>query len=294
MSRSQTPGDRGRAAYSFTASVVAEVAPHVPPSPCCRSALIEGMRWLAGDDVECTRMVALRAALAVLHQGGVAAHVERLASARRHSYRLTFDTAGPGTASLAPPTERACCNRSRLRGSFLVAGRVSRPDAAPHLEFGCPSEEAAQRIAALLADLGVMAQVRHQRGWRTDVRSSSGIGDVLSCIGAQAARLAFEEGRVVHEVSADVNRRLNAETANLARTIDASLRQVAAIEGLQAEPGAWSSLSDSLRQAADLRLRWPQEPLSRLAEAAGCSRAAMAGRLGRLVLLAGRVGSVDC
>ncbi len=64
------------------------------------------------------------------------------------------------------------------------------------------------------------------------VRTAAAVGAALSSIGAQGGRLAFEQGRVVRDVRAGVNRSLNAETANLRRTVDAAVRQLDAVERL--------------------------------------------------------------
>src|SRR5438132_4718615 len=131
-------------AGSFTQRVLAELAPHTPQLACCRSALVGGMRLvsgsLAGDTsenasviVNTTRLVAARAAVSALHAQGVAAHARRMAAARRVRYVVTGDVA----AALEGASERLCCSRSRLRGAFLSAGRLTRPEVAPHLEIGC-------------------------------------------------------------------------------------------------------------------------------------------------------------
>jgi len=91
---------------------------------------------------------------------------------------------------------------------------------------------------------------------------------------------------VVREVRAGVNRRLNSETANLRRTVDAGMRQADAIARLRADPASWDRLPPALREAATLRVRHPEQALDDLAALAGCSRSAMAGRLRRLLEVA--------
>jgi len=112
----------------------------------------------------------------------------------------------------------------------------------------------------------------------------------LSSIGAQAGRLSFEAGRVIREVRSGVNRRLNAETANLRRTAAAGVLQLESINALEADPARWQRLPPALREAAALRARHPDDDLAQLAARAGCSRPAMAGRLHRLVAAAGEAG----
>ncbi len=115
------------------------------------------------------------------------------------------------------------------------------------------------------------------------VRTVAAVGAVLSVIGAQGGRLAFEQGRVMRDVRAGVNRGLNGETANLRRTVDAAVRQLDAVQRLRADGGRWEGLAPALRAAAELRRVHPDASLAVLAELAGISRPAMAGRLHRLV-----------
>ncbi len=268
---------------SFTQRVVAEIAPHAPPLACCRAALVDGMRLAAGDAMETSRLVAARAVLQALHQGGVDAHVERVVAPRRPRYVVQITA---GSASQAGP--RSCCARSRLRGAFLSGGRVNRPDASPYLEIDCPTEAGADAIASCAGGLDIPMTVVERRGhWLALARSADAVAAFLSSIGAQGGRLEFEDGRVVREVRGGVNRRLNAETANLRRTVGAGVRQVAAIRLLMCDPARWDLAPAAVREAAQLRLQLPGETLDRLAVEAGCSRSAMAGRLRRLEEMAG-------
>lgn len=266
---------------TFTERVVAELAPHTPPLRCCRGALIEGMRRGGeGGVVVTTRLVAARAALAALHAEGVPASVERLVTARRHRYRVAAD---PGPSS---PT--FCCARSRLRGLFLAAGSMGRADGPPQMELLVASEGAAAGAVADLARLGVEATPLTRRGRPVvAVRSANGVAVALSSMGAHRGRLEFEGGRVVRDLRAGVNRRLNAETANLRRSLVAAVRQLEAIDRLREDAVRWETLPPALREAAGLRRRRPRATLDDLAVAAGCSRSAMAGRLHRLVAAAG-------
>jgi len=276
---------------SFTAEILAELTPHTPPLACCRAAMVEGMA-LAGEgepgELTSTRLSAARAALKALHDNHVVAHVERRATARRTSYRVAVVT-GSGVA-VAASSGRPCCARSRLRGAFLAAGTVARPDAPPHLEILARSEAAARTLVEEFGGFGVAAVALTRRGrWLVGVRTADAVGSALSTIGAQSGRLRFEDGRVVRELRGGVNRRLNAETANLRRTVGAGVEQLKAIAALRSDHERWEKLPPALREAAGLRERHPQDALDRLAQRAACSRSAMADRLRRLVMTAGAV-----
>ena len=276
-------------AQSFTQRVAAELAPHTPLLPCCRAALVEGLALVTTRPgaIATTRPVAVRAAMQALHADGVPAHVVRVIAARRTQYLVV----GVDPAAIQLFSQRPCCRRSRLRGAFLGAGRLVRPDGEPYLELGCADERSAAELLGDFASFGISARTRRRRGrWVVTVRSGPAVGAALSSIGAQAGRLTFEAGRVIREVRSGVNRRLNAETANLRRTAVAGVRQLESIAALEADPKRWEALPPAVREAAALRARHPDDDLAHLAERAGCSRPAMAGRLHRLVAAAGEGG----
>lgn len=269
-------------AGSFTERVIAELAPHIPPLAHCRAALLEGMSLTTSSSlgpaaIETPRAVAARCAVATLHAGGAPGHAVRVRAARRGLYRVEL----PGALPVAG--EGNCCRRSRLRGAFIALGSVSRPGRPPQLEIPARDRAAAGRLLGDLEALEVAAALRRRRGrWLVTVRTAAAVGAALSSIGAQGGRLAYEEGRVVRDVRAGVNRTLNAETANLRRTVDAAVRQLAAVESLASDPSRWDALPPALREAALLRRSHPDAALATLAAAAGISRPAMAGRLHRL------------
>jgi DNA-binding protein WhiA len=276
-------------APTFTQRVVAELAPHTPILSCCRRSLVEGLALVTATPgaIATTRPVAVRAAMQALHAEHIAAHVSRVGAARRVQYVLV----GMEPAVVETSSTKVCCRRSRLRGAFLGAGRLVRPDGEPYLEIGCAAGAGATQLVDDFAVLGVPARTRLRRGrWVVTVRSGQAVGAALSSIGAQAGRLAFESGRVIREVRSGVNRRLNAETANLRRTATAGVRQLESIAVLEADARRWESLPAALREAAELRAGHPDDDLAQLAERAGCSRPAMAGRLHRLVAAAGESG----
>ena len=270
------------AAGSFTESVVAELAPHLPPLPHCRAALLQGMAATGSEAgpavIDTPRAVAARCAVAVLHADGSTGHAVRVKAARRVRYRVELPGGRP------QPGESNCCRRSRLRGAFIALGSVNAPGRAPHLEIPVGSPEAARLLVADLDALEVPATVR-VRGGRSvvTVRTAGAVGAALSSIGAQGARLAYEQGRVVRDVRSGVNRTLNAETANLRRTVDAAVRQLAAVDRLAGDTRRWEALPPALREAALLRRAHPDASLGMLAATAAISRPAMSGRLSRLL-----------
>jgi len=258
---------------SFTAEVVSEVAPHIPPAEHCRIAFVHGV------GKQTARLVTARAALSVYHADGVPAHVETLHVARGAIHSIAVDD------DRQADLQRLCCKRALLRGAFMSRGSLRRLDAPPHLEVPVSGDAVAKELANACAELEIPVRQSVRRGRNVLlIRSASGVAMFLSSIGAHKGRLEFEEARVVREVRGGVNRSLNSETANLRRTVVTGMAQVEQIERIK-RSGLWRRLPGALREAAELRSAAPSEPLSVLARRAGCSRSAMAGRLRRLLAL---------
>jgi len=91
------------------------------------------------------------------------------------------------------------------------------------------------------------------------------IAGFLALIGANSAVLELENIRVVKDVRNAVNRQVNCETANLEKTISASLEQAEAIRALMEKP-VYQSLPLPLRQLAEMRLLYPESSLKELGE----------------------------
>ncbi len=75
--------------------------------------------------------------------------------------------------------------------------------------------------------------------------------------------MQFEDIRIQKEMRGKVNRLVNCETANLNKTINASIEQIAAIKKLQ-ENGKFKKLEDNLKEIAILRLENPNISLIEL------------------------------
>jgi DNA-binding protein WhiA len=117
------------------------------------------------------------------------------------------------------------------------------------------------------------------------VKGQDEIAALLQLAGANRALLDFESGRVARDVRNRLNRLLNAEEANLGRTVRAADRQLQAIAQLEAG-GELERLPDVLRETAVQRRLQPDADLDTLASALGVSRSAVNHRLRRLISLA--------
>jgi DNA-binding protein WhiA len=186
---------------------------------------------------------------------------------------------------------RQCCRAAYLRGAFLGAGSLSGP-ASPHLEIRTPLHAGAAFVRSVASAAGIRMRVADRDTHSVAyAKSWEGIESYLAVAGAVETVLALEERALVAELRADANRLANADHANLVRQSRSARAQLDAIRMLDAED-VLDGLAPTLQEAADLRLRHPSLSSRELAARAGplVTKAAMAGRLGRLVELAAEVG----
>lgn len=157
-----------------------------------------------------------------------------------------------------------CCQRAFLRGAFLCAGSMSDPEKGYHLEIVCGQASQAAQVQELLAGFGIEARIVIRKKYHVVyVKEGSGIADFLNLTGAHRALLDFENSRVFRDVRNTVNRRVNCETANIAKTVTAASKQVEDILLLKEKYG-FGKLPPGLRRMAEVRLENPDAPLKEL------------------------------
>lgn len=192
---------------------------------------------------------------------------------------------GPDAAGFDWARAADHCRAAWLRGRFLARGSLSLAGGRTHLEFVVDPDESAG-LAARLAEFGLPASWRLRRG-RGVVTSKSGeaVGTFLRRIGASGALLEIEARQVSRALRGELNRVLNAESANLQRAVSAAGRQLDAIAVLAAD-GRLAVQSPAVRQVAEARRATPEASLAELAERLGAHRSAVQRALERLERLA--------
>ena len=161
-------------------------------------------------------------------------------------------------------TARNCCKRSYLRGLFISKGFVNRPEANYHLEIVFNDTRMARDVKKLVGKLDVETGIGERKNnLIVYIKDSEKIVDFLRLIGTSKALLEFENVRIVKSMRNQVNRQVNCETANLGKTIDASIRQVELIEALIAKLGI-NKIPVHLRELALLRIEHPDSTLKEL------------------------------
>ena len=186
--------------------------------------------------------------------------------------------------------EDECCRSAFVRGAFLSGGSVTDPQKRYHLELATSHRNAAREVDALLLDLNFDAKLTQRSGSSIlYFKQSETIADFLTMAGAPIQAMEVMQAKMEKDLRNGVNRRVNCETANLTKVVDAAQEQILAIRRLE-ERGVLDTLPDKLRQSALLRRENPEATLQELAEMMDppVSKSAINHRMRKLIELAGK------
>lgn len=161
---------------------------------------------------------------------------------------------------------RTCCKKAFLRGAFLAGGSISNPEKTYHLELTSRTRKQAQEQKKLLNDFGLNGKILKRKGsYVTYLKEGENIVDFLNVIGAHSALMELENVRILKDMRNNVNRIVNCETANLEKTVNASVRQIDNIKYI-AENIGLDKLPVSLREIARVRLDYTDSSLAELGQ----------------------------
>ena len=151
-----------------------------------------------------------------------------------------------------------------IRGAYLGGGSINDPEKKYHLELGVKSKEDANLLSNMLKTYEIKSNIlKTENEYSIYLKDGEEIAKFLALIGACKSVIKFEEIRVQREMNNKINRLVNCESANLNKTINASISQIEAIRKLK-ENGKFEKMSDTLKEIAELRLNNPNSSLIEL------------------------------
>ena len=160
--------------------------------------------------------------------------------------------------------QQTCCKRAFVRGAFLASGSISDPNKGYHFEIVCRTLRQAEQMREVMATFDVDAKiVERKKHYVVYLKEGAQIVDMLNVMGAHVALMNLENVRILKEMRNSVNRKVNCETANISKTVNAAVRQVEDIQFIMKTKGL-SSLPDNLQEIAQVRLEHPDMPLKDL------------------------------
>lgn len=154
-----------------------------------------------------------------------------------------------------------------LRGAFLASGSIKDPEKGRYqLEIASTYSDHAHDLAQLLQNFLLDAKViERSKGTITYLQRAEDIMDFLLVIGAEEAKTEFENVKLLREARNDLNRAANAEAANIAKTVAASMKTIHNIEKIMETIGL-DQLPLDLQEIAQLRIQHPDYSITQLAE----------------------------
>ena len=172
--------------------------------------------------------------------------------------------------------DEKCCKQAYIKGVFVVCAtsnivikhydNENKSASGYHLEFVFSYEETARDFIQLLEEFDVPAKFTVRKGQPiVYIKEYQLICDVLALVGANKAVLDLQNEAAIREVRNNVNRQTNCISANLTKTVKASVKQLEAIETIQNTIGI-ENLSANLYELCLLRLANPEESLDNLAK----------------------------
>ncbi len=151
-----------------------------------------------------------------------------------------------------------------IKGIYLGAGSINNPERKYHLEVGIVQKSDAEKIMEYLQIFDIKSNVIEKNNqYAIYLKDGEEISKFLALLGANKSVLRYEEIRVQREMNNKINRIVNCETANLNKTINASIEQIEAIRKLKVT-GNFEKMDDALKEIAELRLENPNASLIEL------------------------------
>lgn len=162
-----------------------------------------------------------------------------------------------------PSTEQIKCI---IRGAYLGGGSINNPEKKYHLELGIKYENDVRKLEKMLKIFDIKSNILNMENeYSIYLKDGEEIAKFLALIGASKSVLRFEEIRVQREMNNKINRLVNCESANLNKTINASIEQIEAIKKIK-ENGKFEKLSESVKEVAYARMENPNASLTELGQ----------------------------
>ncbi len=292
---------------SFTSAVKDEICSTADMQTCCYHAMTYGL-LLCGRSFGSTSMM-----LVTEHEGTAKMYASAVEKITGRAPVLKGAESGKFSVSVTKKEDRLkvlehfgvsermvgvrinrsnlaeeCCLASFLKGAFLACATVTHPQKSYQLDFILPFLHLSDDMLKLMQELEINAKMTKRKGsYVIYFKSSEMIEDILMLLGAQSSALEIMQVKIEKDMRNKINRKVNFETANIDRSVDAAMGQIEAIRRLRAS-GKFDGLPEELRELATLREENPESSLKELGNmlSVSLSRSGVYHRLNRIVSIA--------
>jgi len=160
--------------------------------------------------------------------------------------------------------QNSCCKRAFIRGAFLASGSLSDPEKSYHFEIVCQTKDKALQLQEVMQVFHIDAKiVQRKKSYVVYVKESAQIVELLGLMEANVALMKLENIRILKDMRNSVNRKVNCETANIHKTVNAAVKQIEDIRLIEEKVGL-DQLNSGLSEIARLRLEFPDATLREL------------------------------
>lgn len=184
-----------------------------------------------------------------------------------------------------------CCQAAYMRGVFLAGGSLTASEHGYHLEMSTANETMAEDLLTIVEELGLPGRLNERKkDFAVYLTDAGSVTDFLAIVGAHAGLLELENLRILRALKSEVNRAVNAETANLKKTAAAGVAQVKDARLIDKKIGL-DRLPAALKDIARARLKHPTATIAELGQTfkPPLSKSAVNHRLRRLHALAAKL-----
>jgi len=170
--------------------------------------------------------------------------------------------------------ESECCALSYIKGIFITSStagikiynNADRKLSGYHLEFVLKNEELADDFSDLLFKMGINSKKSKRKSlFVLYIKEAEQVSDLLAGIGAFKSVLKLQNEITLRQLRNNINRQNNCFNANVTKTVNASVKQVQAINRIKSTIG-FEKLPEPLRELAEVRLKHPDASLEALTQ----------------------------
>jgi len=185
--------------------------------------------------------------------------------------------------------KKECCLKSFFRGLFITTGVVTTPSndssTGYHLELSFSHSKTASLVNLKLLDNGVHTKIMRRKGkFVVYIKSVEEIKNFLAFLSLPLSVLKLTELIIEREITNASNRATNCDLANVEKQVEASAKQISAINKIKKYNQ--SLLSDTLKEVAEARLTYKDETLVELSSRLNISKSCLNHRLRRIIAIA--------
>lgn len=190
------------------------------------------------------------------------------------------------------------CLKSFVAGVFVGCGtssikinKTDRMSTGYHLEFASKNQKFLIGLQKVLNQFEIFAKlIKRKNLYILYVKDANEVSNVLALVGAFNAVFSLQNEMATREIRNKVNRQTNCMSANINKTVNASIKQNDAISYIISKVGL-EDLPQDLQNVALLRMANPEESLDELVKLAtfDITKSGLNYRLNKIIKIANKL-----